>query len=110
MAYNPKEFIKIAIPKNYFQVHVKEAHSVVKPQSNKEDEENGTNGNFHQEPIPKKQIYSCRSCERKFQDHQEFIHHQQFEHFECDNCYKYFSMVSRTFFKSTFANNKKVWI
>ena len=110
MAYNPKEFIKIAILKNYFQVHVKEAHSVVKPQSNKEDEENGTNGNFHQEPIPKKQIYSCRSCERKFQDHQEFVHHQQFEHFECDNCYKYFSMVSRTFFKSSFANNKKVWI
>ena len=109
MAYNPKEFIKIAFfKKKYFQVHVKEAHSVVKPQSNKEDEENGTNGNFHQEPIPKKQIYSCRSCERKFQDHQEFVHHQQFEHFECDNCYKYFSMVSRTFFKSSFANNKKV--
>ena len=72
---------------------MKEAHSVVKPQSNKEDEENGSNGNF-QESIPKKQIYSCRSCERKFQDHQEFVHHQQFEHFECDNCYKYFSMVS----------------
>ena len=76
---------------------MKEAHSVVKPQSNKEDEENGSNGNF-QESIPKKQIYSCRSCERKFQDHQEFVHHQQFEHFECDNCYKYFSMVSFAYF------------
>ena len=78
------------------QFHVKEAHSVVKPHSSKDDEDGNGSSNFTPTEISnrdKKHIYSCRSCEKKFYLQTEFQHHQQFEHFECDNCYKYFSMV-----------------
>lgn len=78
------------------QFHVKEAHSVVKPHSSKDDEDGNGSSNFTSTEISnkdKKHIYSCRSCEKKFYLQAEFQHHQQFEHFECDNCYKYFSMV-----------------
>lgn len=86
------------------QVHVKEAHSVVKPQAGNDENMGGeTSGSGtiggSSEEFPdvisrKKQIFSCRSCEKRFQSHKDFVYHQQFEHFECDNCFKYFSMVS----------------
>ena len=65
---------------------------------------------------PKKHIYPCRPCNRKFEDLKAFERHQQMEHYECDNCFKFFSYVSfhfHTFFLSNqnldINNHSMVW-
>ena len=40
---------------------------------------------------PVKHIYPCRPCNKKFEDLNALEKHQQLEHFECDNCFKFFS-------------------
>ena len=72
------------------QAHVKEAHSVVKPDNVKDEEESSTiDDKASQSQV--KHIYPCRPCNKKFEDLAALNHHQQHEHFECDNCYKFFS-------------------
>ena len=79
------------------QAHVKEAHAVVQPET-KENENEESNKSTSQFTIPvnkekevKKHIYPCRPCNRKFEDLKSLEQHTQHEHFECDNCFKFFS-------------------
>ena len=85
------------------QAHVKEAHAVVQPEAKEQDQDAKTNdsesassqfvssGLIVKEKEVKKHIYPCRPCNRKFEDLKSLETHTQNEHFECDNCFKYFS-------------------
>lgn len=77
------------------QLHVKEAHAIVRPKLKEENEEEEVERvEVVQAPVKKKHIYPCRPCNKKFDDHKELVMHQQLEHNECENCFKYFSQVS----------------
>ena len=88
------------------QAHVKEAHAVVQPEAKEQDQDAKTSINTSdsaasqfvssglmpvKEKEVKKHIYPCRPCNRKFEDLKSLETHTQNEHFECDNCFKYFS-------------------
>jgi protein-arginine kinase activator protein McsA len=89
------------------QAHVKEAHSVVKPPVKPEpvtDQPGAAADSDSDEKRiltmcvrtkEKKHIYPCRPCNKSFEEQKDLLLHQQMDHFECDNCYKFFNQVLR---------------
>merc|ERR1719219_3160517 len=67
---------------------------MVKPDVKNEDTEEQVEAKQRPEKTqgsPKKHIYPCIPCNKKFEDRTALEQHQQTEHFECDNCFKFFS-------------------
>lgn len=89
------------------QAHIRDAHQVVpiktkvpvespeeqleEPVKQEAQEDETNNEPVCVRMVTKKCIYPCSPCNKNFESTEDLQQHQRLEHFECDNCFKYFS-------------------